>query len=450
MTEQATKKQKLNNGANSNISKCNYINLKKNRRCGLQVRKGQVFCFAHLNTGDNTDNESSSSLDTSKTDRHGKLITRVPCPFDPSHTVWSNKLTKHLKICNIIKAKETLDFKQKNCDWFDLNHNIKDLESQDDENTEIDNNEWKKFMDTCLKIYDEKIGDEQVKFNQLDIKQGLQERFDELENHKHIIQQSSLIGHVLNILNFENDKGKAKRKGNFDGTIIEFGCGRAEFTRYFNKAWTDIGENKNLKYLLVDRENPRLKFDNKITNEGGIVKRLKIDIKDLVLENAINDLNKSNKKCIGISKHLCGVATDLTLRCLENSKEKCDIEGIVVAMCCRHCCNYSILLNESKEYLLNFKIDANNFKYMKKMFAWATNGIKPGQNKFDGKDHFTGLSLGEREEIGLKMRYLLDKSREYAMEKRGWSVEIVKYCSRDTSLENNCLIVKKSGELSSI
>lgn len=47
------------------------------------------------------------------------------------------------------------------------------------------------------------------------------------------------------------------------------------------------------------------------------IKRSKIDIKDLNLDKFISDLKID--KVVGISKHLCGAATDLTLKLILNS-----------------------------------------------------------------------------------------------------------------------------------
>lgn len=291
----------------------------------------------------------------------------------------------------------------------------------------------------------------------IEFKDGLEERFAELSNQKHIRQQSSLIGQLV--------EHEIIVKDAEPGVVIEFGCGRAEFTRYFNKAmgkYLEHSQDNPAKYLLVDRDNPRLKFDKKIVNDsaddgimGVKVERLKVDIKDLKLIEAMRNFRESSDdnsemKYIGISKHLCGVATDLTLRCLINTSRDSKLEkkglqfgGCLVAMCCRHCCKYDWLLCESKKYLKeNFDIDESNFVYFRKMFAWATSGVNPQMSKTDTGDHFTGLSFEDREKIGLKMRRMLDESRKYAMEQRGFEVQIVRYVEREVSLENNCIIIK--------
>jgi tRNA:m4X modification enzyme len=53
------------------------------------------------------------------------------------------------------------------------------------------------------------------------------------------------------------------------------------------------------------------------------VKRIIVDIKDLCLSNVdiLKDEQGNQKPVIAFSKHLCGSATDLTLKCLANYAE---------------------------------------------------------------------------------------------------------------------------------
>lgn len=54
------------------------------------------------------------------------------------------------------------------------------------------------------------------------------------------------------------------------------------------------------------------------------VQRITIDIKDLELSRvqALSDGKGQRKKVVAFSKHLCGSATDITLKCLMNYVEK--------------------------------------------------------------------------------------------------------------------------------
>lgn len=445
------------------IYKCSFIKPKNNKKCGLQVRKGQKYCFAHINLVGGSENTESSKVsdvesDITRISKKGEIVKRVKCTVDPSHTVWEDHLSKHVKICNMVKKKNEVEEKEKTCPWFRIDYNVRDAKGEEVNVTskDIDHDEWKRWIPKWTLQHD-LIFLEELPLKNIEFKDGLEERFAELSNQKHIRQQSSLIGQLI--------EHEIVVKDADPGVVIEFGCGRAEFTRYFNKAmgrYLDHSLDNSAKYLLVDRDNPRLKFDKKIVHDsaeaeisGVKLERLKVDIKDLKLIESLKSFRENNDgnsvmRYIGISKHLCGVATDLTLRCLintskdyETEKERLKFGGCLVAMCCRHCCKYDWLLCESKSYLKeNFGIDESNFVYFRKMFAWATSGVNPQMSKTDTGDHFTGLSFEEREKIGLKMRRILDESRKYAMEQKGFDVQIVRYVEREVSLENNCIIIK--------
>ncbi len=436
--------------------KCKYINPINHRKCGLQVRKGMKYCFAHLNK---VEHDTNAEIKVFRINKKGEKIGRVRCPLDPTHTIWADRLKSHLGKCNAIRAKRAESEKQKTCPWFDLNCNVKGEKCGDmklgDET--VDKKEFRSFITKTLQKYDNYFSSKpELELDQVLYKEGLEERSEELTNKKHFIQQSSLIGQLV--------KHKLFDKSNL---YVEFGCGRAEFSRYLNLALykhsfnQGIRNNISTRFLMVDRDRPRMKMDKKMVQDikeiGDeklpIINRLKVDIKDLQLAKAI-DIHSASKlkektNYVGISKHLCGVATDLTLRCLINSmKEEKQAEnpryqfkGFLVAVCCRHCCYYPWLLTESKKFLKdNFDIDATNFKYIRKMCPWATSGTYH-EGKDDGSEHFSGLTLVEREKVGLKMRRIIDTSRCFAMRARGFNVHLIKYVPRDITFENSCMVI---------
>lgn len=455
------------------IKKCGYFLKNRGRNCGVQVRSDLKYCFDHMRkAAAEVGNDVEKEEEIVKIKKNGKVIKRVLCTVDPSHTVWSDKLNKHVRTCNATKKIQKLEEQQNSCIWFERDVNIKECKKSEGENSakpqEIQNEksdlERKEALDVFLAdflvAYDKFFKEEasELPLSVSNFKFGLEERFDELTNQKHIIQQSSLIGQ-LNVNNLFDPKY----------SYVEFGCGRAELSRYLNRALIDkqinTGKtNEQVEFLLIDRASPSMKFDtklgkdyneiktksdNKDLNKPPKVERLKVDIKDLVLDKAFVNGNFEKPNYVGISKHLCGVATDLTLRCIMNSlnKDECEFEGLLVAMCCRHCCDYDILMEASKDYLKeNFGIDKQKFtNYIQRLVSWATNGLRPGFSKEQGSDsHYSGLSYEEREKIGLKARRVIDESRKHAMLREGYSCELKKYVNSEISLENTCLIIKRA------
>ncbi|MEJ1270900.1 tRNA methyltransferase 13 [Cricetulus griseus] len=142
------------------------------------------------------------------------------------------------------------------------------------------------------------------------------------------------------------------------------------------------------------------------------------------LENLIKKLRKASEDripvlqegrlpVVGIGKHLCGVATDLALRCLvetyaasfeerneeplakrvKNDKTEKEsnilfkegneknipemwtpVAGIVIALCCHHRCDWRHYVG--KEYFKALGLGAVDFYYFQRMSSWATCGMR--------------------------------------------------------------------------
>ncbi|RKO92114.1 methyltransferase TRM13-domain-containing protein, partial [Blyttiomyces helicus] len=196
----------------------------------------------------------------------------------------------------------------------------------------------------------------------------MRERVEKSHRGKHALQQSSLIGHM--------DRIGLLAKGN---TFIEFGCGKGELSNYVFLAVGDPSW-----YILIDRQNFRMKFDRVLRGNQAAWTRLSMDIKDLDLDKMekVNDAT-----LVAISKHLCGAATDVTLRCIGNFLEKdptAKIDGIVIALCCHQVCRYSMYVNP--EYLAEVGISEPEFEMICVMSTWGVCGpkVEKAKEKADG------------------------------------------------------------------
>lgn len=414
---------------------CSFFMAKKGRYCGTQRKKGEEFCVQHL------PNEGN----------------RVPCPLDPNHSVWENDLPRHLKKCNAKPKGE--DEREA---WYkkDINLMLRggqnqktedtqdtEREAQDTENTEqTQKSKDTENTDETYKKYVHIV--KNTKFPDLQYKianhRGLKKRLDEKEQAKHPIQQSSLMGNL-------KDQGLL----NANSFYVEFGCGKAELSRFLNSCvQSDMIDNnsydsENYGFGLIDRGINRMKNDSKIIKEAQefneefgrsnkpFVKRSRIDIKDLDLKTFLEDCKAS--QVIGISKHLCGVATDLTLKLILNA-ELDNFGGLLIAMCCRHVCDYDQLLPPSQEYLTTKGFDKQSFKYLKRMCSWAVSGSRLAESE---TDEITGLNGPEKISVGLIARRIIDESRVFAMKQLlpQHNVEIFWYVEKDITLENVCLSI---------
>ncbi|KAF7732902.1 tRNA:m(4)X modification enzyme TRM13 [Apophysomyces ossiformis] len=291
---------------------------------------------------------------------------------------------------------------------------------------------------------------------------------------KHLDQQSSLLGHMAR-------SGLLKNK---EACFIEFGAGKGELSSHLKTALAE--KNGEATYVLIDRKNVRMKFDTFLLGQSSkksTVQRVFIDIKDLDLSGveALLDEYQNKKKVVALSKHLCGSATDITLKCLMNYVEKekkegnsSPISGIIIALCCHQLCRYEMYPNT--KYLDELKLDKTDFDRLCKMSSWAicsrrvaeaavTDALRSGasenspeaesededtiqhahivEEEGDGDEttgHYSGRDHEERERIGYQCKRVLDAGRVKYLEEHGFKVALLYYVEPSTSLENCALI----------
>ncbi|KAJ1967270.1 tRNA:m4X modification enzyme [Dispira parvispora] len=259
---------------------------------------------------------------------------------------------------------------------------------------------------------------------------------------KHVVQQASLLGQM-------EKHGLLNPLYHF----VEFGAGKGELTTYVQHAL--VGETTTPKskaevvpcetpvpFTLVDRRNFRNKFDKFASHT---VQRLEIDIKDLDLA-AVDGL--LDRPIVAYSKHLCGAATDLTLRCLEQFQRKGGrVAGVLIALCCHHACDQALYVNP--DYLERANVDDEFFQRLTSMSGWATCG-KPKQrgssnlrsNQGDDNEEAQYLmDCTEREVVGRQCKRILDFGRaEYLKNNLALNPELIYYITQEASLENLALI----------
>lgn len=407
-------------------NRCEFTIPNKKRRCGMTRRNNRRFCLDHL-----------------RLLKDDKEEDRIPCPLDPKHTVWVKDLEIHFRKCNARPAEDHEPWYRQNfntilrSDPTSVTNLIRKFSSDEYENSfEIQDSIYialLKYNDT-LKPLVEKI----------DRHPGLDNWVDAKDNKKHILQHSYLAA-VL----------KSQDLLSSENFYVEFGCGKGELSRKINACiLSEIPENtkdtesasvQTYGYGFIDRGTNRMKVDNKILLEceskgiNAFVKRSRIDIEHLIIDKFLESINPSS--IVGISKHLCGVATDLTIKCILNlNTTLANLKGLVVAMCCRHVCDYHQLLPESREYLTQSGIlDEGMFNSLKKIVAWAACGTKTSQEVLDGTI--------EKEQLGLIARTLIDNSRVYAINQRmpSFQAKLIRYAKKEVTLENHCLHITRRG-----
>lgn len=242
-----------------------------------------------------------------------------------------------------------------------------------------------------------------------------------------------------------------------------------------------------------------MQVDGKHRKKNSAFERLQIDIQHLCL-NKIPVLSREKLPVVGIGKHLCGVATDLALRCLVETcgascegrneeplakrmkNDKADkgrntpaeegggdevpatqtpVAGIVVALCCHHRCDWRHYVG--KEYFRALGLGALEFHYFQRMSSWATCGMREASVEAsdvstrresrgeDSEEHDDGgpgatdgraeslpgcLTVEEKKKIGHLCKLLIDQGRVEYLQQKGFRPTLQYYTDPGVSLEN--------------
>ncbi|KAI9505053.1 tRNA:m4X modification enzyme [Coemansia spiralis] len=530
-------------------SRCQFYVTRKRRFCPFQTKNGAKYCNEHKAMCNSSSGACDrAARNSSSTDSGGPLAvpsSRVLCPYDMSHSVELDKLKKHmgslcnarppdtrpnytLPDCNVVSlppnyfsetfadsgqlwseeglAKSDAQLMVKPGELVYLGSGLKTKDRSVLQNSDTSSKEMiSEILKPIITSYLRRVSRIGVDYNSqtleglLDLVKPLEDfRLDcrthqalldqqQLTKHsKHIIQQSSLIGHL-------DSRGLLDPQYAF----VEFGAGKGELSVYVHRAVQakPSSNNRDPSIFLVDRKNFRQKF--KIKRERDTLdqqrstaphrqfERIYLDIRDLDLTKVVElqVIEPATGKTIlrpvvAYSKHLCGAATDLTIRCLERYQEAGGVvAGIAIALCCHHICKYSMFIDPVYLPMApacstnNDTIDAGSTKWnmhQREMFrqiaaisTWAINGPPPqakltNNNNVDRQPrqrgdsmradiHYSGLSYSQRVRAGHAVKRFLDMGRlDYVRRQLQMDdAELVYYTLRSTSPENLALLASK-------
>nr|XP_058951821.1 tRNA:m(4)X modification enzyme TRM13 homolog [Pocillopora verrucosa] len=355
---------------------CAFFLKRKHRFCRMTVSGGSKYCGEHRIF----DEESK-----------GAGRKRITCPLDRKHTVFEDQLGSHLKKCNQTKKTQVVYYSA------NINSGIPNYEFSTAERASLSSVSQEKVswlinrVKECYKAHVPKIPEE-VLFHNV-FQEEVTEMVDNPAVLKHLKQQASLIGHMDKLHLLEPST-----------IFLEFGAGRGKLSHWLQLA---VGNGaKDVDYLLIDRASNRYKYDryHRGEDQGPSFKRLNLDIKHLDLSK-VPCIQNSKQKVVAVSKHLCGAATDLTLRCLietlgntqkqsdhdnstkndayetrrEDKRIKLDpnkrpVKGVILALCCHHCCSWPQYVG--RPFLQNLGFTAEDFHLLCCLSSWATCGIR--------------------------------------------------------------------------
>lgn len=187
------------------------------------------------------------------------------------------------------------------------------------------------------------------------------------------------------------------------------------------------------KVLVVDRASHRYKKDN-VMKDFNVVERLRVDIADLDLTEVPFD--ETCQSLVGVSKHLCGRATDFALKCLVNGNlGRIKTDGFLICLCCHH--QISLDTFVGRDWMIELGIDKRIFNIIIRLVSWAVCGdgrSRQERNKGDME------LVNEREAIGWKCKRLLDFARVKFMQDNGYDAHLSFYVDKKYTLENVCIV----------
>jgi len=422
---------------------CNHYVERKSRYCKMLVKPGARFCGEHVST------------------------TRSPCPYDPGHTCPSDPVgrDKHLSNCNSRPPDTKPHYLVTGVNLGD--NRLLQSPSETIAKTTIGNisdENLLRIIKLVQSTYEKKVKS-QIETKILEHEVLRTELCNDqygpnvLKHHK---QNSSLLGHLSNCSLMQNNS-----------IFVEFGSGRGALSYWVGRA---LSSPSTCQMLLVDRASPRHKLDTRLQQDvsetkakddsGGVsVTRLRVDIADLHLGQALETIDEPitdggmKNKVIGISKHLCGVATDLTLRCMIGTLPISRLGGFMIALCCHHRCVWSTYVGA--DFLLDQGFLPEDFSILTSISSWATCGFgRKYKNNVEDEhenetladesetvlhpnDRYARLGLNEtaREELGRQTKRILDYGRvRYLETQTNFSVKLNYYIESDVTLENALLI----------
>ncbi|KAL8596656.1 hypothetical protein ACOMHN_032598 [Nucella lapillus] len=263
---------------------CAFYLPRKKRFCRFRPNAGQKYCPEHACV-------MGVALERK----------RIACPLNPKHTCYEDNLEKHLKKCNSRKRKTSEVYYEEG-----INAGSEEGDCVVNMQTAVkatDTERLRQMIDKVNRLYEEYIGtvEEDVRSHDC-LRQEMDNPYFGLSALRHRRQQASLIGQLegLGLLTPGH-------------CYVEMGAGKGQLSHWVRQA---VSSHDDAAFLLVDRSSIRYKVDGHHKEEEKVkFERIKIDIEHLCL-GKVPMVAGSERPLVAMGKHLCGAATDLTLRCL--------------------------------------------------------------------------------------------------------------------------------------
>lgn len=316
-------------------TRCHCYLPQKRRFCNLTPAPGSDFCGTHRPP------EESLPDRVQRLAGEREEASRIPCPVDPSHTIYKFNLEAHLKICNASKHAAELQ----SMPYFSLNCNsgFNQLEtpapeiSPEDLAAKVE----RVYLDEVLPCLELKF--EAIECGHIEDKcvARLAKTQTSFQRLRHVKQDALIIAQLEQNKLFSPDT---------HGTFIELGAGKGKL------GVSIAAVAPNARVVFVEREGQRRKADRPSDEDARRFTRIRRSASSLHIDIMrgvgmdirhcrvgllpANDDKSSSPSPVVVAKHLCGAATDLALRAVTSSASGKRVAGVGIATCCHHACSW--------------------------------------------------------------------------------------------------------------
>jgi tRNA:m4X modification enzyme len=435
---------------------CGHYFPQKHRYCRIPCITNRRYCGHHASEEEDYGKEDSTAGKDHESSNKNKKRKRMPCPIDPRHSIYCADLERHIVKCptKVQQDKSEQHFA------YEKNINARQATSGALLLPPLTHERWQEaFSDSevvtkflakvrnAAKTYIPHIPLETIKEV---VRTEMPTQQEELKGNsdRHGEQNRAIVHHL-----------QKRQLLQPDYACIELGAGRGGLSLEVSKVAPE------LNVTFIDRAGGRHKVDGHLPATV-THRRIRMDLRHVnfaklcpcnqqrqTLNTHNGDANitqASSCDLVGYSKHLCGSATDLSLRGLTiDPAVRKGVKGIVIALCCHDKLSWEEYLHP--DFMTNeLGFSPTEFQWLMKLTSWATccndkkkNCVKNDSDKETPATPNTrfGLSIKEQREFGRWSKRLIDVGRvRYLQEYCQMEAKLVHYCTEDQSLEN-CLLV---------
>lgn len=331
----------------------------------------------------------------------------MACPIDPSHTVKVSRLAKHVMICNRTKEQAATA----NQAWYEAGVN----------------GGGSGAIDTSGQVAAASLSEIADVARSLDVSIELKE-----------VGSALLTPAARNEIQVDNIVAALEVEGD-DIAVVDLGAGRGGLALAALRRWPQSS------VLIVERAAPRMKND---ARKASNLHRIRSDLLDVKLD-AVRVLD--NRRLICVAKHLCGTATDLSLKAIVSTSRH--VAAVAIATCCHHRCTWADYVGRDDflQGCTDLRSRAAYFSAAAKFSSWCTapdvrrHGASeprldsPPAHEIDD-DVRERLDPAGKRLLGRRCKRLIDRGRRDYLRRHGFRAELVPYCAPEITPENVLLL----------